>query len=224
VSWHDLADWWISETNSDPAYASEVIPLVRELVPEAGIFLDAGCGDGQVSRDLASRKRVMVGCDMTQKLCTKAAVTMSVVRACLPDLKWVREGSLDGVVCTLVIEHLDNLDQVFAAAWESVRPGGVLVIVANHPTVTAPGSANIVDLDDGEVAWRPGDYLVAGETQEQADDMTVTFYHRPISFILNEASRSGWTLDLMHERGLLSDMPDSGVPRLLGLRWRKPSE
>jgi len=224
VSWDGLADWWTVETETDPAYQSDVAPLVAELLPETGLLLDAGCGEGQVSRRLRTTRRTFIGCDVNQKLCEQANAVMPVVRTRLPDLSWLKASSLDGAFLTLVIEHLDDLDSLFLEVFAAVRPGGHLIIVANHPVVTAPGSANIVDPDDGEVFWRPGRYLEPGQTEETAGDETVTFYHRPIAAVLNAAAQVGWSLDTVRERALPSDLPDSGVPRLLGLRWVKSWE
>lgn len=222
MSWDALADWWTSETQSDPSYRSHVVPLVAELLPEAGLWLDAGCGEGQVSRQLGTPNRTMIGCDVNQSLCEQANAVMPVVRARLPELSWLRASSLDGAFLTLVIEHLDELHPLFEGTFSVVRPGGSLVIVANHPVVTSPGSANVIDPDDGEVLWRPGQYLQPGQTEETAGDATVTFYHRPIAAVLNSAACAGWSLSTVKERALTTELPDSGVPRLLGLRWTKP--
>lgn len=224
MSWDGLAEWWTTETEADPTYVSHVVPLVSELLPAAGLFLDAGCGEGQVSRLLKSNQRLMIGCDVNQQLCLQARSAMPVVRAQLPDLAWLKATSVDGVFLTLVIEHLDDLDSIFLETLTVSRPGGCLIIVANHPIVTAPGSANILDPEDGEVFWRPGQYLTAGQTEERAGDAKVTFYHRPLADILNAAAQAGWVLDAVREQPLPNGTPDSGVPRLLGLRWTKPVE
>lgn len=222
MTWDGLADWWLEETANDPSYGADVIPLVRELMPQEGFFLDAGCGDGHVSHVLTTKERTFVGCDINRKLAERAGLHQSVVLAELPDLRWLRAGSLDGVLLTLVIEHLEDLGSLFRSAWTATKPEGVLVLVANHPIVTAPESANVVDTDDGEVFWRPGSYLDQGVTHERAGDRTVVFHHRPISVLLNAAADEGWVLQRTVERLLPSDLPDAGFPRLVGLRWTKP--
>ena len=221
MTWDGLGAWWLEETASDPSYRSDVLPLVADLMPTKGTFLDAGCGDGQVSRYLTTNDRTFIGCDLNQTLAERAGLTQSVVVAELPNLTWLREESVDGVMLTLVVEHLEDLDALFRAAFSVCRTGGVMVMVANHPIVTTPESANILDPDDGEVFWRPGVYLAEGMTHEPAGATTVTFHHRPMSVMLNAAAGAGWRLDRCEERLLPTDMPDAGLPRLLGLRWTK---
>jgi SAM-dependent methyltransferase len=230
VTWGDhLAEWWVAEVRSDPAYCDEVIPLALELLapePDAG-YLDLGCGEGQMMRAVAAAGAGAIGCDVSPELAGRAAAAGPVVVGRLPELDWVKEGSLDGAYAVLVLEHLDAVEALFAAVARAVRPGGVLAVVCNHPAFTAPGSGPVLDPDDGEVLWRWGPYLEPGSSTEPAGPGAVVFHHRPTGDLLTAASDAGWSLQRMVERGVGEERAAADpllgaqrhIPRLLGLRW-----
>lgn len=226
-----LEDWWVAEIEHDPAYREEVIPLLLELLdPRPGErYLDAGCGEGQGLRAVAGRGARVVGCDLNDRLLRRARRSAPVVRARLPALDWLAEGSLDGAYLVLVVEHLEEPGALLEGLARVVRPGGCLVVVMNHPVFTAPGSGPIVDPRDGEVLWRWGSYLEEGRVREPAGGGQVTFFHRPLGQVLGVAARTGWTLERLVERGAGEGAAQRDpllarqvmMPRLLGARWRR---
>ncbi len=229
TEWDRLADWWIGEA-TDPAYSEEVHPIVLELAGDvAGLrVLEVGAGEGQVLRLLRSAGATAVGMDISHRLASRAG-TSFVGR--LPSLGSVQAGSFDLVVAVLVIEHLPSIDRLFDELARVTRAGGGCVVVVNHPLMTAPGAAPITDPTDGEVFLRPGVYFEPGFTDEPDGDVNVRFHHRPLGDLLESAALVGWCLERFIERGvsqahLTRDPSYAGhehLPRLLGVRWRKPT-
>ena len=228
TDWEDLAEWWIQEVAGDPAYQEEVLPLLLGLLdPQPGlVYLDAGCGDGRVMRAVGETGAKVIGCDVNLDLLHLAQTAGPVVGCRLPGLDWIRPGAFHGCYASLVVEHLADLEFFFMALAASVRTGGPLVLVVNHPLFTAPESGPVVDPTDGEVFWRWGTYLADGLTEEPAGPDRVTFYHRPLASLLNAAAGAGWALQHTVERAapgthdpLLAGQ--GHIPRLLGLRWAK---
>jgi SAM-dependent methyltransferase len=230
LPWDDaLADWWVAEVAADPVYAEEVVPLaVGTLDPEAGgVYLELGCGEGEVMRALAARGARALGCDLSERLARRAAAAGPVAVCRLPDLSWVRPRALDGALAVLVLEHLTDAAALFEGAAEAVRPGGVLALVANHPAYTAPGSGPFVDPDDGEVFWRWGPYMEEGASEEPAGEGSVTFHHRSLARLLTEAASAGWSLERLVEQGVgerrAAEDPllaaQRQIPRFLAARW-----
>lgn len=225
--WSAAAGWWFAEVADDSLFGTDVLPLLESAMPHAeGAWLDLGCGEGRVMRAL---ERDVVGCDVSLELLGTARRCGPVVQCRLPDLDWLRSASLAGAYAVLVCEHLADLDAVFVAVRRVVRPGGHLVIVANHPAFTAEGSGPVVDVDDGEASWRWGPYLDVGVTPTDVGGRIVTFHHRPIGVWLTAAARAGWSLELMTERSL-SDAAvavhpgyagQEQLPRLVAWRWRR---
>lgn len=225
ADWERLAGWWLEEIADDPIYGLDVVPLAIDLAGRpTGIALDLGCGEGQVMRAFPGR---VVGTDISQLLLQRALSAGPVVRGRLPDLDWIRTAAIDTAYAVLVLEHLPDLN-VFGSAFRVVRPGGKLVMVANHPSFTAAEAGPIVDQTDGEFLWRWGDYFNEAEIAMHGRGKdSIAFHHRPLGTILNAAADSGWMLDCLTETGFsdaaIAVRPgyagQEQMPRLLGIRW-----
>jgi hypothetical protein len=146
----------------------------------------------------------------------------------LPDLSWVRAGSVDRAVAVGVLELLPDERDFFDQVRTAVRRGGTLAVVMNHPVVTAAGSEPLVD-DDGDVVWRWGRYLDRGSLVEPAGHRTVELHHRPLGQLLTTAAAAGWRLERLVETGATTHTVATGsgprgqqhLPSILGARWRR---
>ena len=217
MHWSSLTDWWLDEVRSDPAYETVVTPLLIEFLtprPEL-LYLDLGCGDGRVMRTLAATGAAAHGIDMNESL---AGVAGQAVVAELPNLPFDAD-VYDGAYSVLTLEHIPDHRTFFTEAGRVVRTGGVLAIVINHPSWTAPDSTPITD-EHCEVLWRPGKYFSSGTTHIPAGDSSVTFHHRTMGELLTAAAEAGWGLERLVERPHHEHEDQSGIPRLLACRWR----
>lgn len=218
MDWPALTEWWLDEVADDPAYERVVTPLLLDVLePQVGkIYLDLGCGEGRVMRSVGEAGATVHGVDLSPELAGRAG---SAVVAQLPGVPFA-DGSYDGVYSVLTLEHLIDHEAFFAEAARVARPGGVLALVINHPTWTAPESTPITDVD-GEVLWRPGRYFELGETEVPAGEGRVVFHHRSMSQLLNAAAGAGWSLERMVEQPHHDYEDQAGIPRLLACRWHK---
>jgi len=223
VTWDGAtAQWWQGEVSSDAAYTRDVDPLLDELLGTSGgeSILDLGCGDGR----LLARHGAF-GVDASLDLARKAAEQGAVVVGDICRLPF-SDASWNGAYAVLVLEHVEDPSQFFVEAGRVVAPGGLLVVVINHPVYTAPGSGPFVDAADDEVLWRWGKYLDRGASTEPAGSGSVLFHHRPIGDLLTAAADAGWNLERLIERSLAPAgdpllVAQTHLPRLLGARWRR---
>jgi SAM-dependent methyltransferase len=216
MSWSGLFEWWVAEIAEDPAYEEVVTPLLLEVLqPQPGKrYLDVGCGEGRVMRTVASRGASAVGIDLSYELVERAGSGVVADLVAMP----LRDSSFDGVYSVLTLEHVEDHSTFFSEAARVTKPGGVLALVINHPTWTAPGSTPISD-SNGEVLWRPGDYFSEGSSQVPAGESAVTFHHRSMAMLLNAAADAGWDLVQMIEQPHHEFEDQAGIPRLLACRW-----
>lgn len=234
MTWdEDLAEWWLGEVASDLAYVEEVMPLALAMLrPEAGkTYLDLGCGEGRLLGAIVEAGGRGLGVDASPRLAAVAAQIAPVAIGRLPELGFIADASVDGIAIVLVIEHLTEWSGLLDEAARVTRPGGVLALVVNHPLITAPDSAPVIDPMDGEVLWRWGRYFGGGFTEEQAGDLPIRFHHRTISELLGGAARAGWALEEIEELGVGPGRAGRDpilaaqleLPRLLGIRWSRLS-
>ncbi len=229
--WDSIAPWWRREVEDDPVYDHQILPMLESLLPTfEGVVVDLGCGEGQGMRRVVERGGRPIGCDLSRELLGVARAAGPVVRCRLPDLRWLRDGVVDVGYSVYVLDLLGDAAGFFAETARVVRPGGALVVIVNHPAYTPHEAGPIVDVD-GEVLWRWGTYLEPQTSVQPAGDATVTFHHRPLGALLTMAAAGGWSLVEMREEGLgaaaIAREPgyrgQEGIPRVLGLRWRRLS-
>ena len=221
MSWSELSEWWVSEIAEDPAYETVVTPALLEMLrPRPGsTYLDLGSGEGRVMRAVTEAGSSVHGVDLNRDLAQLANGAGPVVIGALPELGFFRDDSYDGAFCVLVVEHIEDHHRMFEETARTVKPGGVLALVMNHPVWTAPGSTPVTDFD-GETLWRPGDYFSQGETTEPAGEHRVVFHHRSTAELVNSAADAGWCLERMLEAPHHDLTEQKGIPRLMACRWR----
>lgn len=222
--WDSAADWWLQQIADDDVFHSDIVPLVQHICGErTGLWLDLGAGNGRLSAALPGE---WLSCDLSVALLRHIEGERRPVACLLPDLAWLRPETLGGVAAVLVLEHIEDIAEVFRQVRRVVAPGGRLVVAMNHPAFTADGAGPVIDLEDGEVLWRWGAYFQP-HSVEFEDHHSISFHHRPLSTVLNAAATTGWRLALVEERGLspaaverhLGYRGQEQIPRLLGVRW-----
>ncbi|MEO1057133.1 MAG: class I SAM-dependent methyltransferase [Actinomycetota bacterium] len=226
-AWDRAARWWIDAVRDDPANSTDVLDLLRELVPapHPGRTLDVGCGEGQAMRLIGDD---IIGTDIAPALLAVAATAGPVVAAELPDVSWCRSEVFHRCICVGVIDLIADRRALLHELHRVTQSAGELVVVANHPVTTAPHAAPMVD-PRGEVFWRWGDYLAAGTVEQDLGDQTVVLHHQPLGDLTTTAADAGWSLDRMIERGpsaaTIARYPEyagqTHVPTLIGIRWTK---
>ncbi len=234
--WEAHADWWIDgfTEGADPEYVEQILPMARAELSAYGRILDIGCGDGQISRMLATVGSTVVGIDPTWNQIAVAqergggAVYARSGAAPLP----FAGASFDAAVACLVFEHIDDVDAAIGEVARVLRPGGRFSFFLNHPLLQTPGSSWIDDhtVDPPEQYWRVGPYLAEQSFVEQVErGVFIRFVHRPLSRYLNALADHGLVLEHMIEPsppdGFLARAEEyaaaAAIPRLLYLRLRR---
>ena len=232
--WETHSDWWQAEfTNGvDPEYAEQILPLAQQLMDGYESVLDLGCGEGQIARLLAATDstRRVIGADPTH-----AQISAAIERGGGPAFGVAGASALphpnasfDGVLASLVFEHIDPLEPAVAEVARVLRPGGRFAFFLNHPLLQTPGSGWIDDhmMDPPDQYWRVGPYLVeSANVEEVQKDVFIPFVHRPLSRYVNALAAHGLVIQEMHEpsppEGFREKSPyfeaAAHIPRLLVL-------
>ena len=231
--WETHADWWQREftDGADPEYVEQILPLAAEELAGFDSVIDVGCGDGQISRMVASMGADVVGVDPTWnqiRVARERGGGPTYVQG-TADRMAFRDGVFDAAVACLVFEHIDAVDDALAEVARLLRPGGRFAFFLNHPIIQAPGSGWVDDhtLDPPEEYWRLGPYLTETAAMEQVEKgVWIRFVHRPLSRYVNAAAAAGLVVERMLEPspppGFLARAPEysavAAYPRLLYLR------
>ncbi len=196
-------------------------------------MLEVGTGEGQVARAIAAVHGAQVtGIDPTARQIDEAIRRGGGVEylRCGAESLPFDDGAFDAVVCCLVFEHIDAVDEAIAEVSRVLRPGGRFVFCLNHPLLQTPGSGWIDDQILEEQYWRIGSYLVEQATVEEVEKgVHIRFVHRPLNRYVNAMSDNGLLLERMIEpappAGFVARAPEytevTTIPRLLVLVARR---
>lgn len=118
--------------------------LAAEVLRKAGLsvtgrkVIEVGCGTGRNTVWLVERAAEIVGLDFSEEMLARARTRVgdSPVRFVQHDVRttWpLPDASADVVIAMLVLEHVEQLEPVFAEAARTLVAGGELFVCELHP-------------------------------------------------------------------------------------------
>jgi ubiquinone/menaquinone biosynthesis C-methylase UbiE len=148
-AWSESYDTVENKTRDLEAHA------IREIVAGEDLnILEIGCGTGKNTEFLQTKAKRLVGADFSEEMLAKAKekITSETVEFRRLDLReeWdLPENSFDLITCSLVLEHIENLDFVFEQARKVLKTGGRFYIGELHPFKQYAGSKARFDTASG---------------------------------------------------------------------------
>jgi SAM-dependent methyltransferase len=198
-----------------PHHRKILNPCVEELLGdvEGKRLLDAGCGEGYLTRQYAKRGASVTGIDLskclieTAKLLTEdGGVDYRVDNIC--HMESIPNEEFDFVLSNLVLLNIPCLDDAISECHRVLKNGGILVFSIVHPAFNfyGPGSWEMGE-KDSETKRREGlffkvdryfdeeEYQRYWKTREgEKFPEPISFFHRTLSTYLNSLSEIGFHL------------------------------
>ncbi len=146
-------------------------PAVRALIDSvpAGHALDVACGTGRHTAYLVERGFETVGIDSSPEMMALARARLPQVRFESADLSAIpfATGHFDLVLCSLALDHVDDLRGALQEMARVTRPGGTVIISTFHPINSVLGGGAFYRDGSGargivrEAQQNVSDYLMA---------------------------------------------------------------
>ena len=130
--WEEHAGWWIDgfTDGADPEYEEQILPIAAAELGDALTILDIGCGDGQISRMMASVGADVVGIDPTAnqiRVAHERGGGAAYLRATADELPFA-DASFDAVTVSFGLRNVAGTRDALAEMLRVTRPGGRIVV------------------------------------------------------------------------------------------------
>jgi ubiquinone/menaquinone biosynthesis C-methylase UbiE len=157
MSTQKLYDQWSTTYDAVENKTRDLEKFVCERVLSKVLFdtvIELGSGTGKNTAWLADRAKSVFSVDLSEEMqaIAKAKVINSNVEFRQADIKkeWVFAGpDFDLITCSLILEHIQNLDHVFRQASKNLVHGGHFYICELHPFKQYVGSKARFESHDG---------------------------------------------------------------------------
>ena len=192
-------------------------------------ILDIACGNGLTSRKLAELGASVTAFDFSANLIelAKTRPHSSLVTFHVADatdeaaLLKFGERTFDAALSNMALFDMPEIEPLFRALAELLKPGGCFVFSITHPAFNNPSSNHLVEeWDDGEIKIQYAIKTSRYMTQFQSAGLALRnqpqpqlYFHRPLEYYLNVGFQNGFVLDAFAERAF---PPDAPQPHPLG--------
>ena len=129
---------------------------IRETLsfPEPVVILEIGCGTGKNTEWLLTKAKSIVSVDFSPEMLSKARKKIKAdnVKFIQSDIRkvWNFENlQFDMIICSLVLEHIEDLNFIFLQAGKVLKQGGLFYIGELHPFKQCQGSKARFDTQNG---------------------------------------------------------------------------
>jgi ubiquinone/menaquinone biosynthesis C-methylase UbiE len=185
-------------------------------------ILDAGCGDGGYTDILTKNGGKVIECDGSVEM-------LKIAKEKYPEYKFdhvdittdfpYADKQFDLVLCNLVLMDIDPISKTISEFYRVLRNGGELSLSIVHPAFYR---AEWEQNEKSQCISKKVKSYITPTTEQQQFWGATTHYHRPISFYLNTATKSGFSLIEMLEPSVYESTKIPDIPLYLFLKFQKP--
>lgn len=235
--WEVNAEWWDDRIGNGNDFQIELIEPATErlLQPQSGDrILDIACGAGRFARRMAELGAYVVAFDHSARFIDRAK------RRTSPDITRIEYHVLDATdvgrmlslgvgrfnkaVCTMALMDMAEIEPLFRALAQLLKPDGIFVFSITHPCFHSAGIQKFCEMyeeEEGRLTVRTGvkvsSYLtsftkktegIVGQPEPQY------YFHRSIHVLFNAGFNVGFVVSGIEEPGFSRNKQGKG-----GVRW-----
>ena len=193
------------DTNENKTRDLEAIALRSVLSKlELNKVLEFGCGTGKNTVWFEKNAKEILSADFSEAMISKAAekIKSTKVQFAIADINepWIfTKEKFDLVSFSLILEHIENIDEIFNKSNKVLHSGGYMYIGEFHPFKQYAGSKARYSTTEGE--------------------QLVTCYTHNVSDFTHAANKYGFSLIELEE--WFDDNDRTQIPRILTLLFKK---
>jgi len=214
--WDLYAERWAEEVGDEGGPHREVLlnPVIFDLLGEVveRRILDAGCGEGYLSRMLASKGASVVGLDYSKTMVklakerTPAELCVEYLHGSCERLNFLADESFDKIVSNMVMGDLADLGSAFDEIHRLLKPRGCFVFTILHPCFATSSGGWARDSDGKALYWSVDKYFEEGPYEVDLspvnasgnrvkDLKSLINFHRTLTTYFRAIKRAGLIID-----------------------------
>lgn len=208
--WDHFADAYAKNhgENGDPHKEVLLNPVLFSLMGNVHDkqVLDAGCGEGYLSRILCNKGAMVTAVDYSPRMLeiaserTPQELFINYQRGNCENLHFLDDESFDLIVSNMVIHDLENFEKAFQEMYRLLVDGGQFIFSILHPCFASPESG-WEKTPTGEKLYRKVDkYFYEGAYERVfRNDKHMFHFHRTLTTYFNTFMNVGFQLDKIIE-------------------------
>ncbi len=212
TTWEPVAAWYDDLLSGTDTYQSQVIlpNLLRLIQPKGKTIIDIACGQGFFAKAFSDvGAELVVGADISPELITIARKNQNkklhfgVAAADKINLKTAGDQTFDVASIVLAIQNIKEMSETFKEASRLLKPGGMFVMVLNHPCFRIPKASAWGFDEKTKTQYRRVDQyglpfsvevdMTPGKKAEGEKIRTLSF-HRPLQEYFKALSSAGFSV------------------------------
>lgn len=199
-------------------------------------LLDAGCGEGYLSRMLAKAGAVVTAVDYAPRMLqiaeqrTPRELAITYLHGNCEDLHMLEDGSFELIVSNMVIQDLAHYERAFQEMYRLLTAGGSYIFSITHPCFITPKSGWERSETGAKLHWKVDEYFAEGAYEQRfGSEERMLLFHRTLSSYVNTLIATGFMLEKIVEptpdEHLLTKYPhfteDFRCPNFIVFKLRK---
>ena len=187
-------------------------PIILEILGDVSgkRVLDAGCGEGYLSRKLAKLGATVTGVELSQGMLSFALeeqnrepLDITYHNADITSLPFLPDRSFDIVVTNNVIQDVEDYQGAFQEFSRLLRPGGTYLQIINHPCFATPVWGWVRDTKGNRLYRKVDYYFKRGpfpiEWRPETGMKPTISWHRTLSDLVNALISCGFRITRLIE-------------------------
>lgn len=175
--WDRHAEAFIMNYDEHGGVHREVLlnPAIFSLIEQtSGVsILDAGCGEGYLSRILAKHGANITAIDYSKKMLeiakrkTPTELGIQFQHGNCEKLDNLKSSTFDMIVSNMVIQDLADYEAAFSVMYRLLKEGGYYIFSILHPCFVTPDSGWQRDHEGFKTHWKIDNYFFEGVYEQQ---------------------------------------------------------
>ena len=215
--WNDAAEEWSRFVASDFLREKILTPAILELFQDTDgkMVLDAGCGEGYLSRELKKIGARVAGIDGSAKMieiaknkADRKGAASFLVRDLREELPF-SDGAFQTVLANMVLMDFEPIDGTVSEFRRVLSLGGIFIFSLPHPLFS---SGKLKKKFSEKAARETPHYAIRDYVNKSRAVKTIcgitrptVFYHRPLGFYFDLLKKNGFLVSELKEPVLKKD-------------------